>query len=132
MKTQNLFKAMLLLAMVFIANTTVMVANDNDPDKNNFIRNVEEVDGLIMSETIFKMESGMLTNYMKHTYKYDADKQRIEDEIQKWNAVSNSWDNDMRLQYSYNDNSITTEYYKWNKKKKTYVIVPEMTITMDK
>ena len=132
MKTQNLFKAMLLLAMVFIANTTVMVANDNDPDQNNFIRNVEEVDGLIMSETIFKMESGMLTNYMKHTYKYDADKQRIEDEIQKWNAVSNSWDNDMRLQYSYNDNSITTEYYKWNKKKKTYVIVPEMTITMDK
>jgi len=132
MKTQNLFKAMLLLAMVFIANTTVMVANDNDPDKNNFIRNVEEVDGLIMSETIFKMESGMLTNYMKHTYKYDADKHRIEDEIQKWNAVSNSWDNDMRLQYSYNDNSITTEYYKWNKKKKTYVIVPEMTITMDK
>lgn len=130
MKTPILFKTMLLFAMMFFANA-VMIANDNDPEKN-FIYNVEEVDGLIMSETVFKMESGMLTNYMKHSYKYDANKQRIEDEIQRWNAVSNSWDNDMRLNYSYNDKSVTTEYYKWNKKKKTYVLVPEMTITMDK
>ena len=26
----------------------------------------------------------------------------------------------------------TTEYYKWNSKKKEYILVPEMTVTMDK
>ena len=28
----------------------------------------------------------MLTNYMKHNYKYDANNQRTEDEAQKWNS----------------------------------------------
>lgn len=28
--------------------------------------------------------------------------------------------------------SMTTEYYKWNSKKKEYILVPEMTVTMDK
>lgn len=130
MKTQVIFKTMLLFVMMFIANAT-MIANDNDPG-NNFIRNVEEVDGLVITETIFKMESGMLTNYMRHCYKYDANKQRIEDQAQKWNAVNESWDNDMCIRYTYNDNSITTEYYKWDKKKKDYIIVPGMTVTMSK
>ena len=126
MKTSSIFKALLLFAMIFIANNT-LIASDNDPDKN-FIHNVEEV----VSETVFKMEGTTLTNFMKHNYKYDANNQRIEDEAQKWNSISNSWDNDLCLRYSYKDNSVTTEYYKWNKKKKTYVLVPEMTITMDR
>lgn len=130
MKTSSILKALLLFAMIFIANNT-LIASDNDPDKN-FIRNVEEVDGVIVSETVFKMEGTTLTNFMKHNYKYDANNQRIEDEAQKWNSISNSWDNDLCLRYSYKDNSVTTEYYKWNKKKKTYVLVPEMTITMDR
>lgn len=130
MKTSSILKALLLFAMIFIANNT-LIASDNDPDKN-FIRNVEEVDGVIISETVFKMEGTTLTNFMKHNYKYDANNQRIEDEAQKWNSISNSWDNDLCLRYSYKDNSVTTEYYKWNKKKKTYVLVPEMTITMDR
>lgn len=130
MKTSSILKALLLFAMIFIANNT-LIASENDPDKN-FIRNVEEVDGVIISETVFKMEGTTLTNFMKHNYKYDANNQRIEDEAQKWNSISNSWDNDLCLRYSYKDNSVTTEYYKWNKKKKTYVLVPEMTITMDR
>lgn len=130
MKTSSILKALLLFAMIFIANNT-LIASDNDPDKN-FIHNVEEVDGVIISETVFKMEGTTLTNFMKHNYKYDANNQRIEDEAQKWNSISNSWDNDLCLRYSYKDNSVTTEYYKWNKKKKTYVLVPEMTITMDR
>lgn len=130
MKTSSILKVLLLFAMIFIANNT-LIASDNDPDKN-FIHNVEEVDGVIVSETVFKMEGTTLTNFMKHNYKYDANNQRIEDEAQKWNSISNSWDNDLCLRYSYKDNSVTTEYYKWNKKKKTYVLVPEMTITMDR
>ena len=27
--------------------------------------------------------------------------------------------------------TVTTNYYKWNTKKRAYVLVPEMTVTMD-
>ena len=69
---------------------------------------------------------------MKHLYKYDENKQRTEDEALKWNGVKETWEKDLCIRYTYTDTSITTEYYKWNKKKKDYIIVPEMTITMDK
>ena len=117
--------SILLMAMLIIGN---LPSNA----QNNLIRNTEEVDGLVVSETIYKMEGDGLTNYMKHLYKYDENKQRTEDEAMKWNGVKETWEKDLCIRYTYTDTSITTEYYKWNKKKKDYIIIPEMTITMDK
>ena len=117
--------SILFMAMLIIGN---LPSNA----QNNLIRNTEEVDGLVVSETIYKMEGDGLTNYMKHLYKYDENKQRTEDEALKWNGVKETWEKDLCIRYTYTDTSITTEYYKWNKKKKDYVLVPEMTITMDK
>ena len=37
----------------------------------------------------------------------------------------------MCIKYTYNENSTTIQYYKWNKNKKDYILVPEMTVTMD-
>ena len=112
----------------FIANLTVFAGNPGD----NLIYNAEEVNGVVVSETIFKMEGTMLTNYMKHNYKYDANNQRTEDEAQKWNSNKNRWENNLCIRYTYGNKSMTTEYYKWNSKKKEYILVPEMTVTMDK
>jgi len=117
--------SILLMGMLIIGN---LPSNA----QNNLIRNTEEVDGLVVSETIYKMEGDGLTNYMKHLYKYDENKQRTEDEAMKWNGIKETWEKDLCIRYTYTDTSITTEYYKWNKKKKDYIIVPEMTITMDK
>ena len=117
--------SILLMGMLIIGN---LPSNA----QNNLIRNTEEVDGLVVSETIYKMEGDGLTNYMKHLYKYDENKQRTEDEALKWNGVKETWEKDLCIRYTYTDTSITTEYYKWKKKKKDYIIVPEMTITMDK
>ena len=117
--------SILLMAMLIIGN---LPSNA----QNNLIRNTEEVDGLVVSETIYKMEGDGLTNYMKHLYKYDENKQRTEDEALKWNGVKETWEKDLCIRYTYTEKSVTTEYYKWNKKKKDYVLVPEMTITMDK
>jgi hypothetical protein len=122
---KRIFSTILLIAVLFIANLPMNA-------QSNLIRNSEEKDGLIVSETVFKLEEGTLVNYMKHNYKYDENKQRIEDEALKWNVVSEKWVKDLCLRYSYTEKSITTEYYKWNKKKKDYILVPEMTITMDK
>ena len=122
---KKIFSTILMIAVLFIANLPMNA-------QNNLIRNTEKKDGLIVSETVFKLEESTLTNYMKHNYKYDDNKQRIEDEAMKWNAVKEEWIKDLCIRYSYTEKSITTEYYKWNKKKKDYVLVPEMTITMDK
>ena len=35
------------------------------------------------------------------------------------------------MRYSYQGKSITTTYYKWNNRKKDYILVPEMTVTID-
>ena len=122
---KTILNAILIIAMLFIGNVTMNA-------QNGLIRNTEEVDGLIVSETIFKMEGESLTHYMKHNYKYDESKQKIEDEAMKWNSTKETWEKDLCIRYTYTEKSITTEYYKWNKKKKDYIIVPEMTITMDK
>ena len=122
---KTIYHAILIIAMLFIGNVTMNA-------QNGLIRNTEEVDGLIVSETIFKMEGEGLTHYMKHNYKYDESKQKIEDEAMKWNSTKETWEKDLCIRYTYTEKSITTEYYKWNKKKKDYIIVPEMTITMDK
>lgn len=128
MKKINFLKGMLVVAILFIANLTVFAGNPGD----HLIYNAEEVNGVVVSETIFKMEGTMLTNYMKHNYKYDANNQRTEDEAQKWNSNKNRWENNLCIRYTYGNKSMTTEYYKWNSKKKEYILVPEMTVTMDK
>ena len=122
---KKIFSTILMIAVLFIANLPMNA-------QNNLIRNTEKKDGLIISETVFKLEESTLTNYMKHNYKYDDNKQRIEDEAMKWNGVKEEWVKDLSIRYSYTEKSITTEYYKWNKKKNDYVLVPEMTVTMDK
>lgn len=128
MKTTPLLKGLLVAAILFIANLTTFAVNPSD----NLIYNTEEVNGVIVSETVYKMEGSTLINYMKHNYKYDANNQRIEAEVQKWNDRKECWENDICLRYTYGNKSVTTEYYKWNAKKKEYILVPEMTVTMDK
>ena len=122
---KKIFSTLLVVAMMFIANVSAYA-------QNNLIRNTEEKDGVIVTETVFKLDGGTLSNYMKHHYKYDENKQRIEDEALKWNGTRDEWEKDLCIRYIYTETSITTEYYKWDKKKKDYIIVPKMTITMNR
>ena len=128
MKALNLMKIVIAVVIAFIANVTIYAST---PD-NNLIYNAEEVNGMKIAETVYNMDGNMLTNYMKYNYKYDENKQMTENLSQKWNSTKNRWDNDLCIRYTYDSKSITTEYYKWNAKKKTFVLVPEMTVTMDK
>lgn len=128
MKALNLIKITLVAVIAFVANVTVFSANP----ENNLIYNAEEVNGVKVSETVYKMDGNMLTNYMKYNYKYDNSQRMTENVSQKWNSMKNRWENDLCIRYTYSNKSITTEYYKWNARKKDFILVPEMTITMDK
>ena len=68
---------------------------------------------------------------MKYNYKYDDNKRMIESEALKWNNSKDAWEKDLRINYTYEGKTVTTNYYKWNAKKQAYVLVPEMTVTID-
>ena len=105
--------------------------NVSADNKSNLIYNSEEVNGMKVAETVYKMDGSTLANYMKYNYKYDDQNRMTESEAMKWNAVKNTWTNDMCIRSAYQGKLVTTTYYKWNNKKGTYVLIPEMTITMD-
>ena len=128
MKKISLAKCLVVLVMTFIASVSTYAAKMN----NNLIYNAEEVNGLKVSETVYKKDGNMLTNYMKYSYKYNANNQITENMSQKWDASDNCWKNDLCIRYTYDSKSVTTEYYKWNSKKNDFVLIPEMTVTMDK
>lgn len=117
----------LILASILLA----CGMNASAENKNNLVYNSEEVNGMMVGQTVYKMTDGTLANYMKYSYKYDDQQRMIENDSQKWNSTSNDWENDVRICYAYQGKSITTTYYKWNKKKGEYILVPEMTVTMD-
>ena len=128
MKKTSLAKCLVVLVMIFIASVSTYAEKMN----NNLIYNTEEVNGLKVSETVYKKDGNMLTNYMRYSYKYNANNQMTENMSQKWDASDNCWENDLCIRYTYDNKSVTTEYYKWNSKKNDFILIPEMTVTMDK
>lgn len=127
MKTKGLFKTVVLSA-VLLASSVAASTRSYD---NNLIYNTEEENGVKVGQTVFKMEGSSLANYMKYSYKYDDSKRMTESVTMKWNRTRNQWENDLRINYIYEGNTVTTNYYKWNNKKSEFILVPEMTVRMD-
>lgn len=123
----NLLKSLFVTVFVFAANLTVFA---NSPE-TELIYNTEEIDGVKMSETVYKMNEGILTNFEKYNYKYNDQKQVVENILQKWDASKGEWRNNMCIKYQYNEGSTTIQYYKWHESKKDYILVPQMTVTMN-
>ena len=73
MKKMNLLKSLFVTVFVFAANLTVFA---NSPE-TELIYNTEEIDGVKMSETVYKMNEGILTNFEKYNYKYNDSNQLI-------------------------------------------------------
>lgn len=126
MKAKVSLKTMFLSAFFLVCGLSASADN-----KSNLIYNSEEVNGVKVAETIYKMESGALTNYMKYNYKYDGQNRMTESQALKWDSIKEEWANDMCIRYAYQGKSVTTTYYKWNKNKKEYILIPAMTVTMD-
>lgn len=126
MKTKVFLKSVVLSAIILLGAAIAKADN-----KNNLIYNSEERDGIMVGQTVYKMDGNNLANYMKYSYQYDDQKRMTESVSMKWNTDKNTWENDLRIKYSYQGKSVTTTYYKWDNKKQTYILVPEMTVTMD-
>ena len=128
MKTMNLLKTILVVVLVSFTSVNASARLT----ENQLIYNAEEVDGVKVSETVYKTDGNTLTQFMKYNYKYDANQQMTENLSQKWDGASNAWVNNLKICYTYDNKGVTTEYYKWNAKKNSFILIPEMTVTMDK
>ena len=127
MKTTGFLKTSVLSAVLLVSSITVCARNYD----NNLIYNSEEENGMLVGQTVYKMEGSSLANYMKYNYKYDTNKRMIESQTMKWNSYKNNWENDLLVRYTYEGKTVTTNYYKWNNRKQEFILAPEMTVTMD-
>ena len=127
MKTKVSLK-MFVLSVVLLMTSFVASARSYD---GQLVYNPVEENGVMVVQTVYKMNGSTLANYMKYNYKYDDNKRMIESETLKWNSTKEEWEKDLRINYTYEGKTVTTNYYKWNNKKRAYVLVPEMTVTMD-
>lgn len=118
-------KTLLVSALTLLMGVSAWADNMN----NNLVYNAKEVDGLKVAETIYKNEDNLLQKYMQYNYKYDEQKRLTESEALKWDGKV--WKKDMCIRYSYSGNSVTTTYYQWNEGQGTYVLMPDMTVTME-
>lgn len=124
----------LLSLKVFVLSATLLLGILNASARSldgQLIYNSVEKDGVKVGQTVYKMNGTLLTNYMQYNYKYDDKKRMIESELLKWNANKENWEKDLKVTYFYEGKTITTHYYKWNEKKQSYILDPEMTVTMD-
>ena len=127
MKTNTLLKTLALVAILFV---NAIAASASKPD-GNLIYNTEEKDGVVLGQTIYRMDGNTLTNHIKQNYQYDDQQRVTQSEMLKWDSSKQNWENNLILTYTYSGKTVTTNYFKWDKKKKEYVLVPEMTVTMD-
>ena len=127
MKTKVSLK-MFVLSVVLLMTSFVASARSYD---GQLVYNPVEENGVMVGQTVYKMNGRTLANYMKYNYKYDDNKRMIESETLKWNSTTEEWEKDLRINYTYEGKTVTTNYYKWNNKKRAYVLVLEMTVTMD-
>lgn len=127
MKTKVSLK-MFVLSVVLLMTSFVASARSYD---GQLVYNPVEENGVMVGQTVYKMNGSTLANYMKYNYKYDDNKRMIESETLKWNSTKEEWEKDLRINYTYEGKTVTTNYYKWNNKKRAYVLVPGMTVIMD-
>ena len=126
MKAKVSLKTVIVSALLLVCGLNASADN-----KSNLIYNSEEVNGMKVAETVYKMDGNTLANYMKYNYKYDDQNRMTESEALKWNSTKNTWGKDMCIRYAYQGKTMATAYCKWNNKKGEYILVPEMTVIMD-
>ena len=80
-----------LKTLILSSILAVCGMNVNAFNSNNLVYNSQEVDGLMVGQTVYKADGALLANYMKYNYKYDDQKRMIENEALKWNSEQNKW-----------------------------------------
>lgn len=116
MKTTDLFKATVAVAMIFVSGLSV----DAQAQENQFITNEEMKDEMVVTKTIFRQDGSLLFRHLRYEYSYDELKRLTVKEAFKWNAEKEEWMPYFKMNYRYTDKEIVMSYARWNESHKAY------------
>ena len=121
MKMKYFYK-LLILAVIILSSTFTASARNS---ANNIVYNLEEENGVLVGQTLYKQEGKMLSQYIRYNYTYDKNNRIVESNILKWNNASNKWDKCLIVHYLYEGQEVSTRSYKWNKQYEKYELMPK-------
>ena len=121
MKMKYFYK-LLILAVIILSSTFTASARNS---ANNIVYNLEEENGVLVRQTLYKQEGKMLSQYIRYNYTYDKNNRIVESNILKWNNASNKWDKCLTVRYLYDGQDVSTRSYKWNKQYEEYELMPK-------
>lgn len=99
MKTTNLFKAVVFVAMIIVS-----VMNSEVKAQDNFITNEEVKNDLVVSKTIFRQDGTYLYNHMRYEFTYDNENRLTGKIASKWDGAKEQWMPYFKMSYQYDNN----------------------------
>lgn len=122
MKFKQVYKV-LLVALVTISSFCSVSAKSNI--SNNIIYNLEEKDGILVGQTLYKQEGKELSQYLKYNYVYDNQNRIVENNILRWDEDNNRWGKALTVRYQYDGQNVNTKSYIWDASRQEYKLIPQ-------
>lgn len=122
MEFKQIYKV-LMIAVIALGSLSSVSAKTNI--SNNIIYNLEERDGILVGQTLYKQEGKTLTQYLKYNYVYNNQNKIVENNIEKWDAEQNKWVNGLTMRYNYDGQNVSIKSYKWDNDRNNYQLLPE-------
>lgn len=122
MKFKQIYKV-LLVALVTISGFCSVSAKSNI--SNNIIYNLEEKDGILVGQTLYRQEGKELSNYLKYSYVYDNNNRIVENNILRWDDDTNTWSKALTVRYQYEGQNVNTKSYIWDASRQEYKLIPQ-------
>lgn len=99
---------------------------------NNYIYDVKEENGKMVSKTVFVQKDGLLNKEVKYEFSYNTEGLITEKKMSRWDASKENWVPYFLITYAYSDDTIQSVYAMWDAKSKTFSInKQEMTMSRD-
>ena len=131
MKTSNLKRticAFLLLSVSTFSYATTHKGEETNANK--FYYDCSKSTPSNPTQTVYKSDNTgkYLTPHIQYKFNYDEQQRVISKEAFRWNPIEKEWEQSFRLNFTYDENSVTAEYAAWNKQTQTYNLQAEKAI----
>ena len=115
MKTFNVTKCMFSFVLFFVCSVALNAASPKE-----FMYDTKEVDGKVISKTVFLQENGLLNKQVRYEFAYNEVGKVAEKKVYRWDARNDDWKPFYLISYTYDSENINSTYAMWNAKKKDF------------
>ena len=90
--------------------------NENAP----YCYNADIENGRVNTMYVYNRDGNYLTAKLAYNYEYDDQDRLVKKEVLRWNERRNEWENDYRLELTYNQEGYEVSKHNWNRKDQAY------------